>query len=104
MLDAARGAKQFAGSDHAEFMRERLLQAAVEHQLMILGEAAKAVSQRTRERWPSVPWHEMARMRDVLIHHYFGTDLEIVWTVATEELDVVIAALPPIIGVLESEE
>jgi uncharacterized protein with HEPN domain len=28
----------------------------------------------------------MAKMRDRLIHHYFGVDLQVVWLVATKEL------------------
>jgi uncharacterized protein with HEPN domain len=39
---------------------------------------------------PQVDWQSVARMRDRLIHHYFGIDYEMVWGVVTskvEELD-----------------
>jgi uncharacterized protein with HEPN domain len=50
--------------------------------LEVLGEVAKPVSSSLRERAPDVPWREIAGMRDVLIHDYFGIDMDIICDVA----------------------
>lgn len=71
---------------------------------MILGEAAKAVSPATKVRWPGLPWREMAGMRDVLIHHYFGVDYDTVWEVVTNELPKVEAVLVEMVAELRAEE
>ena len=68
---------------------------------MIIGEAAKHVSEETRHEWANIPWRKMARMRDVLIHHYFGADTLVVWRVAREELPSLEAELPEMIAILE---
>lgn len=39
-----------------------------------------------RSQYLDVPWREMAGLRDVLIHNYFGVDNEIVWNVVKNEL------------------
>lgn len=46
---------------------------------LIIGEAAKRVSEALRTGQPSVPWGLMAGMRDKLIHEYDDVDLEEVW-------------------------
>jgi uncharacterized protein with HEPN domain len=35
---------------------------------------------------PMIPWRSMAAARDRLIHDYFGTNIDIVWQIATVEL------------------
>ena len=51
----------------------------------IIGEATKQLSDDLRERHSEVPWQQMARMRDRLIHSYFSVDYDIVWDVIENE-------------------
>lgn len=46
--------------------------------LEIIGEASKNIPIEFKEKYKDVEWKEMARMRDRLIHHYFGVDYSIV--------------------------
>lgn len=56
---------------------------AVLYDLAVIGEAAKGISGGTRQQHPSVPWSDMAGMRDVVIHQYFGIDASLVWRAAS---------------------
>lgn len=56
--------------------------------LEIIGEAAKNVSREVRERYPNVEWKAMGRMRDRLIHGYFGVDYDIVWDVVANKIPI----------------
>lgn len=67
-----------------EFKENRLIQDAVVRNFEIIGEAAKNVSDQTRERFSKIPWKKMAGMRDKLIHNYMGVDLDAVWNTIEE--------------------
>ncbi|WP_047985872.1 HepT-like ribonuclease domain-containing protein [Ornithinibacillus californiensis] len=69
-----------------DFFSSKLIQDAVIRNLEIVGEATKRVSKDFREQHSHVPWREMAGLRDVLIHDYFGVDNEIVWNVVEKEI------------------
>lgn len=59
---------------------------AVVRNLEIVGEAAKKVPSTVRSRAERVPWREMAGLRDVVAHAYFGIDHHIIWDVASNHL------------------
>lgn len=54
--------------------------------LEVLGEAVKKIPKHIREKYPEIPWQEIAGMRDKLIHEYFGVDMEIIWDAIREDL------------------
>ena len=46
----------------------------------------KKLPHEVRDKYPNVEWTEIAGMRDVLIHHYFGIDYDIVWNVLEHDI------------------
>jgi uncharacterized protein with HEPN domain len=74
------------GMDLEEFVEDEKTVFAVVRALEIIGEAAKKVPVQVRDRYPDVPWQEMAGIRDKLIHEYFGVKLEVVWNAVKQDL------------------
>ncbi|WP_229395768.1 DUF86 domain-containing protein [Methanosarcina sp. DH1] len=74
------------GMDFDQFVSDEKTVFAVNHALEIIGEAAKHVPEKVREEYPFVPWRKMAGIRDVIIHAYFGVNLNIIWNTANERL------------------
>jgi len=68
------------------FLADRKTQDAVIRNLEVIGEAAKNLSASLTDDHPDIPWKQIAGMRDVLIHHYFGVKLETVWEVVVKDL------------------
>jgi uncharacterized protein with HEPN domain len=81
----------------AEFEIDLKTISAVQHQLMIIGEATKKVSEEFRTKHKDIPWKKMAGTRDVLIHSYEEADLIIIWDIATVQLSEIIPRLEKIL-------
>ena len=54
--------------------------------LAIIGEAAKNLPEDFTRKNPGIPWGELAKLRDKVVHGYFGIDLELVYTSVKEQL------------------
>lgn len=74
------------GVSEDEFYENVEKQDAVLRRLEIIGEAVKHLPEEIRENHPDVPWRQIAGMRDIIIHEYFGITLDMVWVVATEDI------------------
>jgi len=89
---------------YEEFIIDKKTTNAVIRSLEVMGEAAKKIPEDIRYNNPEIPWKFMAGMRDKLVHEYFGVDLEIVWTVAIEEIPPLKAHLQELLTELENLE
>ena len=70
---------------YEEFLEDIKTQDPVIRNVEIIGEAAKNISEELRKKYQEIQWKDMAGVRDKLIHHYFGVNLDIVWTAIKEE-------------------
>ncbi|KAF3887923.1 MULTISPECIES: HepT-like ribonuclease domain-containing protein [Nostocales] len=79
ILDAANQAIAFTqGRNRADLDTDTMLALAVVRLIEILGEAAKNVSQGTKDSIPDIPWRQIAGTRDRLSHAYFDVNLDII--------------------------
>jgi len=69
-----------------DFLKDFKTQDAVIRNIEILGEAVKLLSDETKEKYPNIPWKDIAGTRDKLIHDYFGVNIDIVWNIVKNEI------------------
>ncbi|WP_457597642.1 HepT-like ribonuclease domain-containing protein [Hydrogenimonas sp.] len=63
-----------------------------------IGEAVKALPSDLLEPHREIPWREIAKMRDLLTHHYFGLDDKVLWDTVHEDLASLESAVTQILG------
>jgi uncharacterized protein with HEPN domain len=98
MLDAAQAIAEFVWErSYAEYLSNRMMRGAVERHIEIIGEAARRVSEATREANPDIPWKSIIGQRNVLAHEYDEILHEAMWAVATRRVPELMTALRSIL-------
>jgi len=72
--------------DHSSWSRDRKTIDAVIRNLEIIGEAATHLPDSIQEKYHEVPWFQIKGMRNLLIHEYFGVDVDVLWQTIKEDL------------------
>lgn len=89
ILESINAIEEFSKNiNKKELISNRLKQSAIIREIEIIGEAAKNIPNSFREKYPNIQWHEIAGMRDVIIHGYFRVDLDAVWNVIKKDLPI----------------
>lgn len=100
--DALLSVLEYTQEGQAAFFASKMVQDAVLRNLEVIGEAVEALSNDTKNFAPEVPWRRVAGLRDVLIHHYFGVDLQVVWRVVEAEVPRLLTVTERMIAKLET--
>jgi uncharacterized protein with HEPN domain len=86
IADAIERIERHGGGGRAVFDSDELVQTWVLHHIQIVGEAAAQISEDFKARHPEVPWKAIAGMRNIVVHQYFGIDLDQVWQVVEKDI------------------
>ncbi|MFA5291575.1 MAG: DUF86 domain-containing protein [Phycisphaerae bacterium] len=87
ILDAIERIFSYAkGMSYKDFLSDHKTQDAVVRNIEIIGEAARAISKIFRADNPQIPWDDIIGMRNIIVHHYFGVLIDVVWDIAKKEL------------------
>src|SRR5437660_758525 len=98
MRQAARDCLDFSASaTYEEFCANRMMHAAVERRLEILGEAAGRVSEAFQSSHPEIPWKEIKGVRIVLAHQYGDVNLHQLWETLQRDLPDLVPKLDALI-------
>jgi uncharacterized protein with HEPN domain len=98
ILESAKIAMDYVlGKSWDDFYNDIQCQDAVVRRIEIIGEAARRVSQQTREKYPQIPWREMTSMRNLVIHEYDVVDINQVWDTVQNKIPPLVQELAKIV-------
>lgn len=94
MREAAREIQEFTqGVKYAQFASDKMRRYAVERQIMVIGEAARQVSDGLKAAHPEIPWKGIIGQRNILAHEYGEILVERIWLVAIKDIPDLLQAL-----------
>lgn len=88
MIDAANKIERYTeGLDYSTFINDDKTIDAVVRNFEIIGEAANRLRSEFHESHNEIEWNRIRGFRNRIVHHYFGIDYEIVWSIIENDLD-----------------
>jgi uncharacterized protein with HEPN domain len=103
ILDAIAAIERYADRGRSAFEDDELIQIWIVHHLQIVGEAAARLGSDFHVEHPQLPWPAIVAMRNVLVHDYFGTDLDEVWRTVERDVPTLKNAVTDLVEELGSE-
>ena len=102
ILEAITAIERYSNCDKRAFERDELLQTWFVRNLQIVGEAARTIPEEVRELAPSIPWLQIAGMRNILVHGYFEIDTDLVWDAVTRDVPALKPAIEQLLASLNT--
>jgi uncharacterized protein with HEPN domain len=88
IIESIEKIKRYTGElDYSEFVKDEKTKDAVIRNFEIIGEAANRLSSDFHQRHDEIEWNRIRGFRNRIVHHYFGIDYEIVWSIIENDLD-----------------
>jgi len=85
------------GRTEQEYARDLLLRSAVERQVEIIGEAARAISAAFKNAHPEISWTKIGATRNILAHDYGMVKDDIMWRIAAVHVPELVGQVRPLL-------
>ena len=86
ILEAIERIEKYASQGREAFNRDELIQNWMVNHITIIGEACRALPNDFQADYSEVDWADIIAMRNILVHHYFGIDLDAIWSVVERDI------------------
>ena len=86
ILDAIIQIEKYAAKGESEYFQNELIQKWMVYHLQIIGEAANKISADINERFTKIPWAQIVGLRNIIVHEYFGVDVEEIWNTIIHDI------------------
>ena len=86
IFEAIERIERYASKGRASFIEQELVQTWIIHHIQIIGEATSRLSEDLCAKHPEIPWAQIVAMRNILVHEYFGVDLDEIWRTVEQVL------------------
>jgi len=104
ILDAVANIERYSVRGREVFEQDELVRTWVLYHLQIIGEAAAQLGKAFHAAHPEVPWAQIVAMRNVLVHAYFGVDLNEVWKTVERDLPILKQQVEALIDSLQPRD
>ncbi len=85
------------GMEAHQFESNKVVRYAVERQILVIGEAAKSISDSLKEGHPEIPWSAIIGQRNIIAHEYGDILVERIWLLAVEHIPELLKQIEPLI-------
>ena len=86
ILEAIERIERYSAKGRKAFESDELVQNWIVRHLQIIGAATRSLSLDLREKHPDISWSKIIGMRNILVHDYFGIDVDVVWSAVERDL------------------
>lgn len=86
ILEAIERLEKYASRGRAAFEQDELVQTWMIHNLLIIGEATRALSSRLKDQYSDIPWFQIIGLRNTITHQYFDVDADIIWGIIENDI------------------
>jgi len=89
ILQAIEKIEKYIAKGEEAFRNDEMLQVWFIHHIQMIGEASAKIATDFKEKHNSIPWQDIVDMRNILVHQYFGIDINQIWDTIQIDIPVV---------------
>lgn len=102
IMEAIERIEKYAAQGRQAFRDSELIQSWMIRHIQIIGEATARLTEEIRTAYSEVPWTEIIGMRNILVHDYFGIDVDAVWAAVEKDIPPLKAQLERMLGQIDA--
>lgn len=88
ILEAINNVIEFTnGKNKEQLLGDKILLHATIYNIQIIGEAVSRLTKEFKNKYTSIPWNQIEKMRHILVHDYYKVNFDFVWYVVQEDIN-----------------